>query len=140
MVNGNDVNTANLSVGDLDTLQGPTILVRPFLVRNTEQLDSNDPHEWIGDLEGGKVVWIGIDKADESQIHIYQLPGKNGTSTPISAEITVDKVNNQDGVEFNDGSGEASAGLIRAAKGKNDPYLDAERAIGYHRVADPFVG
>lgn len=121
-----------------DSLSGPTVLVRPVIVKNENQLSDGDPEYWLAGLQDENLVWIGVNEETKEHMTAYQLPGEDGEMSPLVESVEVDHISTSEGIVFQSSGYMASSALIREApEGENDPYILSMQAQGYHEVDLP---
>lgn len=141
--NNNQLTTGNMINGASEddiikgSLSGPTILVRPVVIKNEDQLSADDPEYWLAGLEDDRLVWIGVNDDTIEHMHAYQRSLSNGNLPAFTESIQVNYVSQGDGIVFQSDGYTASAGLIRPSTGTNDPYLQSMQAMGYQEVPLP---
>lgn len=138
LITGNTINgTAEEDIID-DTLSGPTILVRPVIVKNEEQLSDDAPEYWLAGLQDENLVWIGVNDETKQHMTAYQLPEEDGGMPSLISSVTVDHISTNAGIVFQSSGYMASSGLIREAPaGQDDPYLLSMQQKGYEEVPLP---
>jgi hypothetical protein len=137
MVTGNVINEASEDDITEGALSHPTILVRPVVIRNEDQLSDDDPDYWLAGLEDDKLVWVGVNQDTAEHMHAYQRPLDDGNMPGFTDNVHIDYVRQDTGIVFQSDGYVASAGLIRPATGTNDPYLLSMQAMGYQEVPLP---
>lgn len=139
--NNNQLVTGNViqdNLGSADSfLGGPTVLVRPMLIKNEDQLSDSDPEYWLAGLQDDQLVWVGIDDETKQYMQAYQLPGEDGSMPSFTDSITIDRITPNAGIVFASTGYMASAGLIRPVTGDQDPYLLHLQEAGYQEVPLP---
>ncbi len=126
------------SLDDADSfLAGPTVLVRPVVVKNESRLSENDPEYWLAGLQDEKLVWVGLNDETKQYMQAYQLPGPDGTMPSLTDSITVSHISPGAGIVFESTGYMASAGLIREVTGDQDPYLLHLQEAGYQEAPLP---